>query len=351
MIAGIEQMLANSGQPGLDELRHLLGELLGSPGGVDRFIDQQLLQPRGERVLRLRFGSNGSTRSVIIKRLKPVIARLNEMVVKRWLPAISLDHAGPPLLGSVTARSGECTWHVYEDLGQWELDPRAPNREQLKVAVELIARLHTGFAGHALLGEVRLHGGDLGLRFYEANVNDALAALRALQPPAAQKALIERLLERVSELQADLPRRANALAELSETETLLHGDLWAINIFAIPAQDDWLVRLIDWDHAAVGPASYDLSTFLLRFPAADRPWILELYREAVGRAGWQLPAAHDLNVVFETHEYARFANRIIWPAIAKGVDRADWGWEELAEVERWFQAFESVLPVASEVPV
>jgi hypothetical protein len=116
-----------------------------------------------------------------------------------------------------------------------------------------------------------------------------------------------------------------------------------------PAATGWHARLIDWDHAAVGPASYDLSTFLMRFPAEQRSWILELYRQVVAEAGWRLPEERDLNQLFETHEYARFANRIIWPAIALGTDRGAWGVEALAEIEEWFEQFEPVLPVAAEV--
>jgi hypothetical protein len=351
MIEGIERVLENNGLPGAAELRQLLEELLGGSPEVQRFVDQQTLQPRGQRVFRLRFAGDCLRRSVIVKRLKPEIATLNELVVRRWLPAIGLHDAGSPLLGSITARSGECSWHVYDDLGPWELDPQALNQAQMKLAVELIAQLHTGFAGHALLGEVRLHGGDLGIRFYEANVNDALNALRGLQPSANEVGLVERLINRLSDLRAELSRRANALARIAEYETLLHGDLWAINIFAIPMGQGWQVRLIDWDHAAVGPPTYDLSTFLLRFPVETRLGLLNLYRECIGRAGWRLPGPDDLNLLFETHEYARIANRVIWPAIAKGVDSAQWGWDELAEVERWFEDFQPVLPVREELPV
>jgi hypothetical protein len=351
MIEGIERVLEKSGLPGLAELQQLLDELLGGSGGVQRIIDQQTLQPRGQRVVRLRFAGDGLIRSVIVKRLKPEIATVNELVVRRWLPAIGLYNAGPPLLGSVTARSGECSWHVYDDLGPWEIDPQAPDQTPVNLAVELIAQLHTRFAGHALLGEVRLHGGDLGIRFYEANVNDALNALRGLQPSANKAGLVQRLIDRLSDLRADLSRRAEALARVAEYETVLHGDLWAINIFAIPYGQGWQIRLIDWDHAAVGPPTYDLSTFLLRFPMETRLGILRLYRECVGRAGWRLPSLEDLNLLFETHEYARIANRVIWPAIAKGVDGAQWGWDELAEVERWFEDFQPVLLVREELRV
>src|SRR6185369_5289303 len=162
MIEGLERILDDSGQPGVSELRELLEELLCARDGALRLIGQDALQPRGQRVFRLRFVREAKTRSVVIKRLKPEIARRNELVAQRWLPAIGLRECGPPVLGSVAARSGQCVWHVYDDLGQWELDPRKPDRERVLAAVEMIAQMHTRFANHALLGEIRLHGGDLG---------------------------------------------------------------------------------------------------------------------------------------------------------------------------------------------
>jgi hypothetical protein len=353
MIDGLDKILEGSGQPGLVELRELLQELLGGRDVAGCFIGEDTLPSRAQRVFRLRFGINGQARSVVIKRLKPAIARRNELVAQRWLPAIGLSETGPPLLGSVAARRGERVWHVYDDLGPWELDPREPDREpdraRVRSAIELIARLHTRFAGHALLGEVRLHGGDLGIHFYESNVRDAIYGLEGWQPLATQRALRNSLLRRLYKLREELPRRARAEADWGGPETLLHGDLWAINVFVIPASDGLRARLIDWDHAAVGPASYDLSTFLLRFPARHRMWVYDLYRQTVAADGWRMPAERDLNLLFETHEYARFANRIIWAAIALVMDRAAWGVEELAEIDGWFEQFEPVLPVAPEL--
>jgi Ser/Thr protein kinase RdoA (MazF antagonist) len=343
MIEELDKVLQGSGQPGLTELRELLQELVAGPNGNGRLLDQQTLQPRGQRVSRLRFAIDGQTRSVVVKRLKPEIAIRNELIAQRWLPAVRLAESGPPLLASVAARSGECVWHVYDDLGPWELDPCEPGRERVQAAVELIARVHTRFAGHALLGEVRLHGGDFGIHFYETNVHDAICALEAVRPPGQHQAVRAGLLERLHKLRADLPRRARALSEMGGPETLLHGDLWAINVFVIRTDQGLKARLIDWDHAAVGPASYDLSTFLMRFPESERLWILDSYREAVAPAGWRLPGVPDLNLMFETAELARFANRIIWPAIALVQDQAEWGFEALAEVEQWFGSLEPVL--------
>ena len=353
MIEGLETLLEGKDQPGLTEVRELLQELLAGQDGTGRLLDQQSLKRRTQGVYRLRFAIGGQTRSVVIKRLEPEIARRNELVARRWLPAVGLDGSGPPLLGSVAARSGVCVWHVYDDLGSCELGPREidrePDRERLGAAVEVIAQMHTRFAGHALLGEVRLRGGDLGIHFYERNVRDAASALRAWQPPTAQRALRDRLLVRLDTLLGELPQRAEALAELGGPETLLHGDLWAINVFVIPTASGPCTRLIDWDHVAVGPATYDLSTFLLRFSAPHRPGVLERYREAVARGGWRLPGTQELNLLFETHEYARFANRIIWPAIALVMDHAEWGVEELAEIERWFDKVQPVLAGENEV--
>src|SRR5437667_6425167 len=297
----------------------------------------------------LRFAVNNQPRSMFVKRLKPEIARLNELVANRWLPAIGLMDSGPPLLGSVADRNGACVWQVYEDLGSHELDTHQPDRERVRAAVDLIARLHTRFAGHALLGEIRLNGGDFGIHFYESNVHDAIRGLESWEPPEPQCGLRDRLLERLYKLREELPRRAQAEAEWGGPETLLHGDLWAINVFVIPSARGLHARFIDWDHAGVGPASYDLSTFLLRFPAEHRQWILELYRQAVAEAGWRLPAERELNTLFETHEYARFANRIIWPAIALVTDRAAWGLEALAEIDEWFEQFDPVLPGGAQM--
>jgi hypothetical protein len=349
MIEGLENVLAGDRQPGLIELRGSLQELLGGAGGVCRFLGQQALQPGKMRVVRLRFLINGQSHSVVIKRLKPEIARRNELVAQRWLPAVGLGESGPPILASSAARGGECVWHVYEDLGDFELDPRQPSPGSVASAVELIAQLHTRFAGHALLGEVRLNGGDSGMHFYESNVYDALCALEKWQPAGEHSGLRDRLLKRLGQLRGELGARAEAQAAWGGPDTLLHGDLWAINVFVIPGLDGLRARLIDWDHAAVGPVSYDLSTFLLRFPAGQRSWIFELYRDAVAGAGWRLPDERKLNYLFETHEYARLANLIIWPAIALVTERAEWGVAALTEIEQWFEQYEPVLPVTEAV--
>ena len=349
MIEGLNQVLERYGQPGLSELRELLQSLLGGRDVEGRLIEEQTLQPRASRVFRLRFGINGKTRQVIVKRLKPEIGRRSELVEQRWLPRVGMSDNGPALLGSVAEPGGNCVWHVYDDLGPFELLTNPLDRDSVSAAIKLVAQLHMQFARHPLLGEVRLHGCDLGIHFYAASVRDATYALEACQPSHEQTSLHERLLERLSKLRQELAQRSHALDAWGGPETLLHGDLWHINIFVIPAAPGLHVRLIDWDHASVGPASYDLSTFLLRLPPQERSWVLELYRVEASRAGWRLPTARMLNVLFETAEYARLANRIIWPAIALVEDRAPWAWEALAEVDQWFEDLGPVLPCENEL--
>src|SRR5262249_35120122 len=158
------------------------------------------------------------------------------------------------------------------------------------------------------LPECRLHGDDRGTSFYAASVRDAVGSLEALRPPAVhlspeRSALRDRLLGRLDRLQREESRRAQVIQESGGPEALLHGDLWPKNVLVVPRDGRVQARLIDWDRAGVGPVTYDLSAFLGRFPAQDRPWILDRYRQAVGRFGWQLPPAAVLNLLFETAEY------------------------------------------------
>jgi len=152
------------------------------------------------------------------------------------------------------------------------------------------------------------------------------------------------------------------MSESGGPETLVHGDLWPKNILVLQTEHGLQARLIDWDRAGVGPVSYDLSTFLLRFPRHDRQWILALYRQSAERLGWRLPPAPVLNFLFETAECSRLVNRLIWPAIAvlegefsavpwqAGISRpaaetAAWAFDELAAFDQWFQMLEPVLPL------
>jgi hypothetical protein len=336
----LARLLEATHQPGLPELRQVLDEILAGSGAPALAVHQ--LKPR---VLRLELAPGGSLPSLVLKRLDPATALHNQRVIRRWLPSIGLGDVCPALLGVAAERGGLDVWHVYEDLGDFGLARPNMVPPDLEAAVDLIARLHVRSAEHAILPECRQLGGDLGIHYFASNVRDAIRALAALKPWNGHDEVRDRLLGRLLALQGDLPRRARAMEAQGGPEVLLHGDLWTINAFVLPGRERPTARLIDWDHAGVGPVTYDLSTFLYRLPSDQRSWLLHRYRSAVEHAGWRLPAPKELNLLFDTAEQARYANRAIWPAlaIAQGGENS-WGFEELLEVDRWFEDLEPVLP-------
>jgi hypothetical protein len=93
----------------------------------------------------------------------------------------------------------------------------------------------------------------------------------------------------------------------------------------------------------VGPLTYDLSTFLYRFSAQYRPWIINRYQQAVAPLGWHLPPMSDLSLLLETAEISRIANCLIWPCIEAVQAQADWAFDSLAEMEKWFESVEPAL--------
>jgi len=70
-----------------------------------------------------------------------------------------------------------------------------------------------------------------------------------------------------------------------------------------------------------------------------------VYRVAAARAGRRLPSPAALKILCDTAERARYANCVIWPALALLRDRASWGFPGLAEVERWFQVLDAERPL------
>ena len=344
MTGGLDIALKGSGEPGLAGLRRALRDALGDDARALSFAGAERLKPR---VFRLRFGAEGGCRSVVAKRLGALEAARGQKVAWRWLPAVGLEAGGPGLLGVGGDARGEWVWHVYEDHGDAELAGRETDSACVAAAVRLVAQLHSRFASHPLLAECRWYG-SYGIGWYAANLGDALHALDALRAPelvlsADHAALRDRLRDRLARLLADEPRRARALAECGGPETLLHGDLWTTNVFVPRTSRGLVARLTDWDRAGVGPMSYDLSAFLLRFPASRREGIVDLYTRSLEGRAWQVPGIGRLNLLCETAELSRYANHVIWPALAIARERAAWGFAALAEVERWFEALEPVL--------
>ena len=205
------------------------------------------------------------------------------------------------------------------------------------------------FAEHPLLAECRLYGDDFGPHFYISGVKDAIRVLEALladhkRLSAERTALLHRLLLRVQLLLEQQLERVNVMAEFGGPETLLHGDLWPINVLVEGESDALHARLIDWDHVGVGPISYDLSNFLGHFPVQDRQWILEVYLETLDGLGWRCLPDTDWNLLFDTAEYARLAKTVTWAAIGALDGLADWAFDDLNALDQWFEMVEPLLP-------
>ena len=339
------------------ELVQVLADLThGDSAAPGRITTDRL---SGARVERVTVERAGAQRSFIVKRFsRPHIAQRNHMVANRWFPAAGLADTVPKLLRVVAERDGRRVWHVYEDLGDCMLVGNngtrgsrsrifEASRERIEPAVALIARIHARFAGHPLLAECRLYGDDFGPHFLASAVNDAircLEALRALKPAAAWTDLLERLLARMRRLQRECPARVDALARSGGPETLLHGDLWPINVMVSANGGAPHARLIDWDHVGVGSVSYDLSTFLTHFPRAERTWILDRYLGSMEALGIGFAAETDWNLLFDTAEQSRLAFTTVWEALPALDHPADWAFEELALIEQWFDLVEPILP-------
>ncbi|HKC82871.1 MAG TPA: hypothetical protein VKD46_02620, partial [bacterium] len=147
--AALRRAVSDTVEPGAAELYHALSEAL-----LDSAVEDEgpaELERVKSHVYRLRIASNGRARSVVLKRFDPWLARRNELVARRWLPAIGLGERCPRLLATAADRRGECVWHVYEDLGEGAVDAVHPDPARVRVVVDLIAELHTRAAGHALL--------------------------------------------------------------------------------------------------------------------------------------------------------------------------------------------------------
>src|SRR5437899_11802792 len=122
--AALRRALSETAEPGAAELYHALAEaLLDSAAEDEGPAELERVKPR---VYRVRIGSNGRARSVVLKRFDPWLARRNELVARRWLPAIGLGERCPRLLATAADRRGECEWHGCEDLGEGAVDAGPP---------------------------------------------------------------------------------------------------------------------------------------------------------------------------------------------------------------------------------
>ena len=149
------------------------------------------------------------------------------------------------------------------------------------------------------------------------------------------------------------------LSRLGWPETLQHGDLWITNLLVARTESTWVVRLIDWDYSGIGIPIYDLSRFLRQFPASDRPWILDAYRNRVESEGWGWPGEAALNDAAETCELGRYANSIVWRTLSAlqlhyeatpghSFVPPQWIFDDLLEIEQWFRDLTPLLPTPEE---
>jgi hypothetical protein len=345
MIDGLESALSDSGRPGLRELRGVLAELLDASRAVGRLAGEHCLKER--KVYRLEFEVDGQHRSLVARVTNSARAERNRRVATRWLPAVGLGRHCATLLGVASDQSAQWVWQVYEDLGDQTLHTN-PERGRVEAAIDLCAELHIRFADHPLLAECRMYGKDMGTTYYLANIRDAIRGLESLQPPStdadtSRLAVRDRLLSRLYKLLDEGPDRARIVTELGGPETMLHGDLFPKNVLTVSTENRLRATLIDWDATGVGPLTYDLSTFLYRSPAEHRPWILDRYQQSVAPLGWRVPSTGDLNLMLETAELSRIANSLVWVCVAALDPRAEWVFEKLEEIERWFEAVEPAI--------
>ena len=310
-------------------------------GPEARLLERERLK---KHVHRLRFEIADGIAAVVVKRLAARPARAVELALEHWLPEAGLGWACPRLRGVHDDRAAGQVWHVYEDVGGAPVDRSDPDPAEFEPLIELMADLHSRFAAHPLLAECRAHGEDLGSVFFTSHVTRCIEALAGIPATVAEhRDVRERLLDRLERLQREREHRLAVQAACAGPDTLLHGDLWTTNTLLVDTARGLEPRLIDWDHVGVGPIAYDISTFLYRFAAEDRPSILSAYRAAAARRGWLLPSDAELNLLFDTAECARYACCLADPARAAARGER-WGFEQLAEIDDWFARLEPVLP-------
>lgn len=285
--------------------------------------------------------TTGQPASVVMKRREPGAAHRDRLLVRRWLPAVGLADAGPPLLATVCEQDGDAAWSVYEWLDGRSLDPVWADAGDLDRLVDVVASMHVRFAGHPLMVEVRCNGAYLGRDAYAGQLDDAMLALSAARrDPAARRhlgdALLTDLEDAVRRALEETPALLALLDEIGGPDTLLHGDLWPQNVVAGPG---WL-RLIDWERLGVGPAIYDLSTLLLRLPRADRRRVLDRYLTHVAAAGWPLPTVDEIVLLTTALERARLATLISWRVLdllqAPADSAASWAVGRLQSIRTWW---------------
>ncbi|HSR88654.1 MAG TPA: phosphotransferase [Pontiella sp.] len=356
------------GQP-LDRARALIRQWSGGPLMQGLLLDDQSLTMLGHDVYRVSCEASGIIRTWVIKRFANQRSKLERLAITQWLPNAALAHICPTLLGVAPDPSGEHVWHLYEDLGDYALDPEqtqegrplgdrgfltplpeGPDRNRVDLLIHLMADVHERFMDNPLLDEYRSRSTDLGERFYRENVRDAIEELEALKDSqfAASKErtdTVNAVLSRMHQLRDEASWRTERLKDFGGRPTLLHGDFGVKNAFVVHTDSGLQAKLIDWDHTGVGPVSYDLSTFLVQLPLNDRIRTLDSYTRRRNRCTDEALPYETWNQLFETHEFARLANCVAWACKAVNEGQIEWTFEKLAKIDAWLEAWRPVLPV------
>lgn len=313
-----------------EPMTELLPALASASGSTVQMLSNVRLK-RGVHRLELA----GAIRStVVVKRIRNWKSRLEVLVTDRWLPDAGLGGLGPPRLAAHAEPDGRHVWHVYDDLGPWGLDRPDVDDTSIKAAMERAADLHSRFAGHAMLPEPRFASGDLGTYFYSRSVRDAVRSVTQIgsSGPAlssAEQRVRDDVLERLHTLLDQEQERVQMIEQDAGPETLLHGDLTTANVFVRPIDGDPSVRIIDWDHAGIGPAAFDLSTHVSYYPPGQRRQVLDHYTKAMAERGYPFGEHVDWARLLATFEAGRLANQIIWVAICI-LQRDGWTFDDLA---------------------
>jgi hypothetical protein len=339
----LRRTLEAHGEPPCPELWVTLAEVIADRATTGQ---RMYLERLKRKVYRIRDAANPVLSLVIKRHTNTPDARRARFVSERWLPALGLEACCPRVLGAAADRYGRWVWHFYEDFGVDTLLAR-PDRARLGAAIDFVADMHARAADHPLLCQVRAVGVDYGIHYFSSALGDADRALDALsisRLPGESARARDRLRRHLRRLRDDTARRARVLAEAGGPETLLHGDLLAKNVIVAEQPRGWRVTLLDWDHVGVGPVSYDLSTFLARFPAHERVWMLTRYRDAAQRIGGCLPDVPTLNLLFDTAEQARCAEYVASFASKLFMDGDRLAPTGLVEIEGWFRALRPLLP-------
>jgi hypothetical protein len=227
-----------------------LGQWLGRAVRIDALEGAPLEASSTYPIDRLRVTlDSGQQLPVIFKRLRAgagLKGNRREVLIYRRLLA-GRRFGAPALYASAYDEAQERYWLFLEDLGEDSL--QRGDEEDWMAAVRLLAQMHGTYWGRE--GELRGLDclGEHGPGYYQEVVRTAGWYLRLARDQQAL-ARWNDLMFRYPELVAYLVR---------QPRTFVHGDIFPANLLLQPGS---LIRLIDWESAAVGLAAWDLARLL-----------------------------------------------------------------------------------------